>query len=241
MKKIDFKNVFDRARKIRERSHLSNDASQRDHSSCLVCYLNQEKAFVQCRDLNRNIVKAIDFRINQFFDEETNFKSNSMTIFISIQIFQSTVASFSFSSSIIEINTFFSDFVSTIFSILNSLKRHLELRYRLSFFDSLWARTVRQVRYSELWICDNVKLLYKDRHVDMRRLIVEKISFTSRFLKYSNKILQLLISLQSCWSLYKLNEKRVKFVVSSTFDFLSHCCVNYLFMLCVDKSQCRAF
>jgi hypothetical protein len=64
-------------------------------------------------------------------------KSNSMTILISTQIFQSTVVSLSFSTLITEINTFFSDSVSTIFSILNSLKRHFELRYRLSSFDSL--------------------------------------------------------------------------------------------------------
>jgi hypothetical protein len=40
-------------------------------------------------------------------------------------------------SSIIEINTSFNDFVSMISLILNSLKRHFELRYRLDFFDSL--------------------------------------------------------------------------------------------------------
>ncbi len=62
---------------------------------------------------------------------------NSMTIFISIQTSQSTIVSLSSSSSITEINTFFSDSVSTISLILNSLKRHFELRYRLSFFDSL--------------------------------------------------------------------------------------------------------
>jgi hypothetical protein len=65
------------------------------------------------------------------------WKSNSMTILISIQIFQSAITSFSFSSSIIEINTLFSDFVSTTLLALNSLKRHFELRYRLNFFDSL--------------------------------------------------------------------------------------------------------
>jgi hypothetical protein len=60
-----------------------------------------------------------------------------MTILISIQISQSAIISSSSSSSIIEINTLFNDFVSTIFLILNSLKRHFELRYRLNFFDSL--------------------------------------------------------------------------------------------------------
>jgi hypothetical protein len=43
----------------------------------------------------------------------------------------------SFSSSIIKINTSLNDSVSTIFLILNSLKRHFELRYRFDFSDSL--------------------------------------------------------------------------------------------------------
>jgi hypothetical protein len=66
-------------------------------------------------------------------------KSNSITIFISIQISQAEMSSLSlsFSSSITEINTSFSDFASMIFLIFNSLKRHLELRYRLDFSDSL--------------------------------------------------------------------------------------------------------
>jgi hypothetical protein len=64
-------------------------------------------------------------------------KSNSITIFISTQISQAEMSSFSLSSSIIEINTSFNDFVSMILLALNSLKRHFELRYRLNFFDSL--------------------------------------------------------------------------------------------------------
>jgi hypothetical protein len=64
-------------------------------------------------------------------------ESNSITILISTQISQAETSSFSLSSSITEINTSFSDFVSMIFLILNSLKRHFELRYRLNFFDSL--------------------------------------------------------------------------------------------------------
>ncbi len=66
----------------------------------------------------------------------------------------------------------------------------------LVLFIIMWARNVRQIRYNELWICDNVKLLYKDKYVDLRRLIVEKIFFTSKFLKYSNKVFELLIFLQ---------------------------------------------
>ncbi len=64
-------------------------------------------------------------------------KSNSITIFISIQTSQAEISLFSLSSSIIEINTSFNDFASMILLILNSLKRHFELRYRLDFFDSL--------------------------------------------------------------------------------------------------------
>jgi hypothetical protein len=62
---------------------------------------------------------------------------NSITILISIQIFQAETSSFSFWSSITEINTSFNDFASMIFLILNSLKRYLELRYRLDSSDSL--------------------------------------------------------------------------------------------------------
>jgi hypothetical protein len=72
MKKISFQIVFDRSRELRKKSHLSNVMSQWNHLSRLVCHLNQEKAFAWCR--NRNIVKAISFRIIQFFDEKTNFK-----------------------------------------------------------------------------------------------------------------------------------------------------------------------
>ncbi len=45
-------------------------------------------------------------------------------------------------------------------------------------------------------ICDNVKLFDKDRYVDMRRLIVEKMSFTNKLLKYSNSVLESLTSLR---------------------------------------------
>ncbi len=72
MKKINFRIVFDRFRELRKKSHLSNVTFQRNHLSCFVCHLNQEKAFARCR--NRNIVKAINSRIIQFFDEKTSFK-----------------------------------------------------------------------------------------------------------------------------------------------------------------------
>jgi hypothetical protein len=61
---------------------------------------------------------------------------------------------------------------------------------------NLWTRNVRQIKYNKLWICNNVKLLYKDKYVNMRRLIVEKIFFTSKFFKYSNEVFESLIFLQ---------------------------------------------
>jgi hypothetical protein len=68
-----------------------------------------------------------------------------MTILISTQISQSTIALFSLSS-IIEINTSFSDSVSIISLVLNSLKRHLELRYRLDFSHSLTLLVMRCIQ-----------------------------------------------------------------------------------------------
>ncbi len=137
IKKIDLKIVFDRVRRIRKKSHLSNVAFQRDHLSCLVYYLNQEKTFTQCRDFDRNIVKTIDLRINQFFDEKTSFKVkfDDNSHFDSDFSINSCVAFVLVISH--WINTFFSDCVSTTSLALNSLKRHFELRYRLSFSDSL--------------------------------------------------------------------------------------------------------
>jgi hypothetical protein len=75
MKKIDFKIVFDRARKARKKSHLSNVALQRYHLSYLVCHLNQEKTWKTIR-WNRkwNINKTINYWINQILDEKTSFE-----------------------------------------------------------------------------------------------------------------------------------------------------------------------
>ncbi len=78
--------------------------------------------------------RSIFESINSSTKRQT-LESNFVTILISTQISQS--ASMSFSSSITEINTSFSDSVSTISLVLNSLKRHLELRYRLDSSDSL--------------------------------------------------------------------------------------------------------
>jgi hypothetical protein len=74
MKKNNFQIVFDRFRELREESHLSIITSQRNHLSCLVDHLNQEKTFARCRNLNRNIVKTINLRIIQSFVEKTSFK-----------------------------------------------------------------------------------------------------------------------------------------------------------------------
>ncbi len=81
MKKTSPQIVFDRSREIREKSHLSNVTLQRNHLSRLVNHLNKEKTLARCRNLNRNIVKAISLRIIQFFDEKTSsrvkFDNNS--------------------------------------------------------------------------------------------------------------------------------------------------------------------
>jgi hypothetical protein len=91
-------------------------------------------------DVETSIKTSSKRLIFESFNSSTKkqvLKSNSITILISIQIFQAKTSSFSFSSLIIEINTSFNDFASMIFLIFNSLKRHFELRYRLNFFDSL--------------------------------------------------------------------------------------------------------
>jgi hypothetical protein len=91
MKKIDFKIVFDRVRKIRKKSHLSNVAFQQNYLSCLVYYLNQETTWrITCRwDLKWNINKIINYWINEIFDEKTNSRikfDNHFYFFISIQL-----------------------------------------------------------------------------------------------------------------------------------------------------------
>jgi hypothetical protein len=91
-------------------------------------------------DVETSIETSWKRSIFESFNSSTKkqaLKSNSITIFISIQISQAKTSSFSFSSSIIEINTSFNDSVSMIFLIFNSLKFYFELRYRLNSFDSL--------------------------------------------------------------------------------------------------------
>ncbi len=45
-------------------------------------------------------------------------------------------------------------------------------------------------------ICDNMKLFDKNKYVNMQRLIVEKMFFTSKFSKHLNNVLESLIFLQ---------------------------------------------
>jgi hypothetical protein len=90
MKKTCLQIVFDCARKVREESHLSNAASQRNHLSCFVCYLNQEKArkIISRWDFKWNISKKISHWINRIFDEKTSLWvkfDNHSYLFVSIQ------------------------------------------------------------------------------------------------------------------------------------------------------------
>jgi hypothetical protein len=75
IKKVNFKIVFDRARKVRRELYLSNAASQRNHLSCLVYHLNQEKTWRIIRWNRRwNINKTINYWINRILDEKINFE-----------------------------------------------------------------------------------------------------------------------------------------------------------------------
>jgi hypothetical protein len=72
MKKACSQIVFCRICKLREESHLSNVTSQWDHLSCLVYYVNQEKARRIILFHFWNIDKTIDHEINHTFDEKTS-------------------------------------------------------------------------------------------------------------------------------------------------------------------------
>jgi hypothetical protein len=90
-KKVDFKIVFDRARKVRTKSHLSNVAFQRDYLSCLICHLNKEKTWkITFRwDFRWNISKTINRWINRAFDEKTSSRikfNNHSYLFVSAQL-----------------------------------------------------------------------------------------------------------------------------------------------------------
>jgi hypothetical protein len=134
-KKTDFKIFFDCSRELREKSHLSNVTSQRNHLSCLVCHWIKKKHSLNNEISIETTTKRSIVESNNSSTKKQVLKLNSIIIFISTQIFQSSITSFS--SSITEINTSFSDSASTISLILNSLKRYFELRYRLDFSDSL--------------------------------------------------------------------------------------------------------
>jgi hypothetical protein len=88
MKKACSQIVLCRARKLRKRSHLSNVTSQWNHLSCLVCYLNQEKAKKIISTHFWNIDKTIDHRFNHILDEKTSFEvefDNHSHVLVSIQ------------------------------------------------------------------------------------------------------------------------------------------------------------
>jgi hypothetical protein len=72
MKKACFQIVFCRTYKLRRESHLSNVTSQWNHLSCLVYYVNQEKAWRIISFHFWNIDETIDHEINHILDEKTS-------------------------------------------------------------------------------------------------------------------------------------------------------------------------
>jgi hypothetical protein len=139
-KKIDLKIIFDRARKIRKKSHLSNVAFQRDFLSCFVCHLNQEKTRrIIFHENLKQINKMINLWINRNFDEKQIFELNSIIIFISSSQFNQLIIVVSFFSilSTKRINTSNIESISSTFSIFSVLKRHFELRYHFDFSNLL--------------------------------------------------------------------------------------------------------
>ncbi len=138
MKKAYSQIGFCRICKLREKSHLSNVTSQRDHLSCFVCHLNQEKAkrlflFISETSTKRSIIESIIFSTKRQV-----LKSNSIIILMfSFQLDQSThVVLFFLILSTAKVNTSSIESISSI-SILSALKRHHELRYRFDFSDFL--------------------------------------------------------------------------------------------------------
>ncbi len=125
--------------KYKKKSHLSNVTLQRDlYRVLFVIWIKKKHSHNVEISIETSSKRSIFESINSSTKRQV-LKSNSMTILISTQISQLASASLSLtlSSSITEINTSSSDSVSTTSLVLNSLKRHLELRYRLNFFDSL--------------------------------------------------------------------------------------------------------
>jgi hypothetical protein len=126
MKKIDFKIIFNRVRKVRKKSHLSNVAFQRDHLSCFVCHLNQEKTWRIIR-WNRkwSINRTINYWINRILDEKI--------------------------SSEVEFDNHFHAFVQLInrcrfilFSIIHSESQHI--KYRINFVNLDFQRSEASFR-----------------------------------------------------------------------------------------------
>jgi hypothetical protein len=88
MKKACSQIVLCCACKLRKKSYLSNVTSQWNHLSCLVCYLNQEKARI-IFSYFWNIDKTTRHRIRHTLDEKTSFKvefDNHSHAFVSAQL-----------------------------------------------------------------------------------------------------------------------------------------------------------
>jgi hypothetical protein len=149
MKKINFQIVFDRSREIRKKSHLSTVTLQRNHLSRLVDHLNKEKTFARCRNLNRNIVKAINLRIIQFFDEKTSFKIKFDN-------------NFHFDSN------FSSKDVVVLAFVINHWNQYVILRFRFDdFFNSQFAKTSLRATLSIrfFWFTEFIDYkMYAKRH-----------------------------------------------------------------------------
>jgi hypothetical protein len=131
IKKACFQIVFCRICKLRKKSHLSNVTSQWNHLSCLVCYVNQEKAKKILFFHFWNINKTIDHWINHIFDEKTNSEiefDNHFHVFVSTR--SSNWCRF------------------TLFNTLNSESKHIKHRINFVNLDSQRSRTSFRVTLS---------------------------------------------------------------------------------------------
>jgi hypothetical protein len=133
MKEIDLKIVFDCACRIRKRSHLSNAASQRNHLSCLVCHLNQEKTWRIIR-WNRkwSISKTINYWINRIFDEKT---SSEVEFDNHFHVFVQSINRYRF----------------TLFSIIHNESQHI--KHRVNFVNLDFQRSETSFRVTlSFWL-----------------------------------------------------------------------------------------
>jgi hypothetical protein len=131
MKKARFQIVLCRACKLWEKSHLSNVTFQWNHLSCLVCYLNSEKAKKIIFFHFWNIDKTIDHRINYILDEKINSEIEFDNHFHVLVLTRS-----------INWCRF------TLFNILNSESEHIKHRVNFVNLDSQRFRTSFRVTLS---------------------------------------------------------------------------------------------